>query len=222
MRIASHVFSSLPRRRLAARTALALVGLGALATAEAVPITLNTNSLTAGTDAILSINLFDGDLRANNTAHISHLQTDGTDVVTTCDSGVGCNNLPPFELDDALGLGELLVGLKLGSFISFDLSFTGAFNNVTDAVSDLVVVSLLDSTSFALFDTNLDALNGPVPFENALAVASLADGRVLGAAGITTVPEPASLFLLASGVALLGRGRKPSSTQSPAHLVRQA
>ena len=200
------------RARSRALNGLALMALASVALpALAIPIGIDTSS-KAGTNATLSIALFDGDFTANNQATISNLQTvGGTFGSTTCSSSAGCDIVPPFVLNDNTNFGEFLQELTLGSFLSFDLSFTNAFNNGVDATSDLVIGELLDTaTSFALFDTDLDDPNAPVPYQDALFVADLASNRVIGAANLTTVPEPASLALMASGLALLGAHRKKS------------
>ena len=198
------------RARSRALNGLALMALTSVALpALAIPIGIDTSS-KAGTNATLSIALFDGDFTANNQATISNLQTvGGTFGLTTCI--IGCQDLPPFVLNDNTSFGEFLQELTLGSFLSFDLIFTNAFNNGVGATSDLVIGELLDTvTSFALFDTDLDDPNAPVPYQDALFVADLASNRVIGAANLTTVPEPASLALMASGLALLGAHRKKS------------
>ncbi len=183
--------------------ALGLLTVAVVATA--IPIHLDT-SAHQGANATLSITLLDGDFTANNQATISQLQTDGTFGLTECING--CTDLPPFTLDDTNQLGMFLQELTLGSYLSFNLTFTQAFSGVVDAVSDLVIGELLDGAGFALYDTELDALNAPVPYQDALFVADLAGNRVIGAANLTTVPEPASLALMASGLALLGARRK--------------
>ncbi len=199
------------RARSRALNGLALMALASVALpALAIPIGIDTSS-KAGTNATLSIALFDGDFTANNQATISNLQTvGGTFGSTTCSSSAGCDIVPPFVLNDNTNFGEFLQELTLGSFLSFDLSFTNAFNNGVDATSDLVIGELLDTANFRLFDTDLDAPNAPVPYQDALFVADLASNRVIGAANLTTVPEPASLALMASGLALLGAHRKKS------------
>ena len=197
------------RARSRALNGLALMALASVALpALAIPIGIDTSS-KAGTNATLSIALFDGDFTANNQATISNLQTvGGTFGSTTCI--IGCQDLPPFVLNDNTSFGEFLQELTLGSFLSFDLIFTNAFNNVVGATSDLVIGELLDTANFRLFDTDLDDPNAPVPYQDALFVADLASNRVIGAANLTTVPEPASLALMASGLALLGAHRKKS------------
>lgn len=189
---------SRPRGLMRVLGGLALFALAQSVTA--IPITIDTSSRETQS-ATLSIALFDGDFTANNQATISNLMTDGTLGLADC--SVGCTDLPPITLDDTNSFGQFLQLLTLGTFISFDLTFTNLFDNTPDGTSDLIIGELLDDPGFALFDTNLDDPLAPVPYENALFVANLADNRVFGATNLTTVPEPASLALMVSGLALL-------------------
>ncbi|MGD9600534.1 MAG: NF038129 family PEP-CTERM protein [Gammaproteobacteria bacterium] len=172
--------------------------LASAAPVSAIPITIDTAS-RLGVSATLSITLVDGDFAANNQAVVSNLVTDGVLGERTC--LLGCADLPPVTLDDAIGLGEFLQSLTLGTFISFDLAFTQAFEALAGAVSDRILGELLDDGGFALFDTELDAPSDPVPYQDALFVVDVARGAVRGAAGIVTVPEPASLGLVLTGLA---------------------
>ncbi|MBI2803330.1 MAG: PEP-CTERM sorting domain-containing protein [Gammaproteobacteria bacterium] len=182
--------------------------------ASAIPITINTAG-HIGEAAIFSVTLFDGDFVANNTANISNFTTDAiTAGAPNCTNG--CQNIPPFRLDDTNLLGEFTQNISaLGNFIRFDLTFANAFDNLhPSAVSDTVIGELLNLVNF---HTDLtDPLAQPIGYQDAVFVANLASNRILGATGITTVPEPGSLVLFASGLALLSRRAVRSALKHPA------
>jgi hypothetical protein len=209
-----------PRAILAARavllaTLVVLVGmLGTAHEAAAASITVDTSTL-AGTSGQLDFAFLDGDFVANNTVTISNLTTNGTLGLTDC--LVGCTGGPPYVLDDALGLGQFLQDLTLGTFVSFDLSFTTNFRG--SGVPDLLVLNLLDSnTSFTLVDTNLDALSGAqIPYQDALLLLTLTGNGDIQVATVTNpitpvtqVPEPSALLLVALGGCLLAHRRRRS------------
>jgi hypothetical protein len=198
------------RKRLPPLGGLALLVLSAVALpAGAFPITIDTSS-RAGEAAILSVVLLDGDFSGNNLAAIGNLATDGIFGDPAC--GLGCQGTSPVVLNDDSGLGEFLRPITLGSFITFDLTFSNAFNNLPGASADLVIGELLGLVDF---ETNLDDPGAPVPYQNALFVANLATDTLVGAAGITTVPIPAGFALFASGLALLGARRAGSLLTQP-------
>jgi hypothetical protein len=154
----------------------------------------------------LDFQLLDGDLSANNSATISALKTNGT--LHGFDCTVGCAGGPPFVINDALGLGQFIQDLVLGTALSFDLAFT---NNFAGGDADLLVLNLLDpATNFTLVDTNLDALAAPVPYQDALLVLNFQTGQFLFPSvtspviGVSTprvgVPEPNIFVLLMGGV----------------------
>lgn len=199
-----------PAHRRLALNGLALLTLASIALpATAIPVKVDTSS-RQGEEAILSIVLLDGDFTGNNLAVISNLMTDGTLGAAECSNG--CQDLSSaFLLDDDNVLGEFLQPLTLGSFVSFDVTFSNAFKNLTDTTWGLVATSdLLIGEFIGLdgFETDLNDPIAPVPFQNALFVANLADDTIVGATGIATVPIPAGFVLMASGLALLGARRK--------------
>lgn len=197
-------------RKRCARTGAALLALTSIAlpaaAAVSIPIRIDIPSNLLGLEATLSIVLLDGDFTGNNLAAINNLMTDGMLGSAECTNG--CQGSSLFLLDDDNALGEFLQPLTLGSFLSFDLTFSNAFEGLPDATPDLVIGEFL---GLADFETDLNAPNVPVPFQNALFVANLADDTIVGATGITTVvPIPAGFALMASGLALLGVRRKGS------------
>ena len=132
---------------------------------RAFPVTINTAALN-GTAARFDFVLFDGDLTANNSVTISSFLTNGTLQGTDC--SVSCSGGPPFTITDTGGFGELTQDLILGTDLSFNLTAT---HNFAGSDADVLVLNLLNpATNFTLVDTNLDALNAPVPFLDALLV----------------------------------------------------
>lgn len=184
---------------------LALTGIGGhLQEAFALSITLDTTAL-AGTDARLEFDLFDGDFTENNSATISALLTDGTLGTATCDPGVSCTGGPPFTISDAGGLGQFLQDLTLGDTVSFNLDFTNNFAGDPGTPDRLVLFLLDPGTNFTLVDTDLDRLDDPVPFQDALLFIDLGGPQagVVQIANVTNpavkvsvVPEPSTIVLM--------------------------
>ena len=119
--------SNLARRTLTFGGALVLAfGIVTTAPRPAAALLVNVNSSALnGTAARLDFQLLDGDLSANNSATISALNTNGTLQGFACT--VGCAGGPPFVVNDALGLGQFIQDLVLGTALSFDLAFTHNF-----------------------------------------------------------------------------------------------
>lgn len=187
--------------------------------AAAVLVNVNSSALS-GTAARLDFQLLDGDLSANNSATISALSNNGTLQGTDC--SVGCSGGPPFVIDDGLGLGQFIQDLVLGSVLSFDLASTNAF---AGGDADLLVLNLLDpSSNFTLVDTDLDALAGPVPYQDAILVFNFQSGRFLVPSFSTpnisvsaaTVAEPNVSLLFGAGLialaAIVRRSAAPSTS----------
>lgn len=174
--------------------------------ASAVLLNINSGSLN-GTSARLDFQLLDGDLTANNSAAVSLLSTNGTLQGNDC--SVGCTGGPPFVVNDALGLGQFIQDLVLGTVLSFDLALT---NNFAGGDADLLVLNLLDPNSnFSLVNTDLDALAGPVPYQDALLVFNFQSGQFLlpGSSSpnilvnVARVAEPHASLLLGLGLIML-------------------
>jgi hypothetical protein len=188
-----------------------VVAVCAAGPAAATLITFDTSAL-AGTAARLDFSLIDGDFADNNSVTIGEFSTDG--VLGGVDCTVSCSGSSPYVISDTGGLGQLLQDLTLGSFLSFDLSFSGNFDGAGGGVPDRLSLLLLDpGTNFTLVDTDLDS----PPTQDALLQADLAPGARIQVAGASSpippgvVPEPAAASLVGLGLALLGfRSRRRS------------
>lgn len=185
-----------------------IVGLfGASRDATALGVVIDTSAFNPGDPAQLDFSFYDGDGTDSNIVTVTNLATDGALGATTC--AIGCSGGPPFALDESVGFGQFLQDFLFGTYISFDLSYTTNFSGT--GVPDLVVVNLLDpGTGFTLVSTNLDALDAPIPYQDALFLLSLAGAgefqtptQTDPTTGLTVVPEPAASFLVALGLGLL-------------------
>jgi len=154
--------------------------------ANAGVVTLDTSSL-AGNAARLEINLLDGD-------------------------GVFGNSQLSALGDSISDPGQIIKDFLAGESFSFNLDFL--FNAGADE-GDVVVLNLLDpDTNFSLIDTDLDLLDGAVPYQDALLVCALGSGSCATARfsdpaiEVSFVPEPAGAAFLALGGILLLSGRR--------------
>jgi hypothetical protein len=174
--------------------------------AGATLISFDTTTL-AGTSARLDFSLLDGDFDlGNNNATIASITTDGS--LGAADCSVGCSGGPPYTIDESLALGQYLQDLTLGSFLSFDLSFTTNFSG-SNAPDRLSLLLLDPVTNFTLVDTNLDFPDDAVPVQDALLLVDLAPGARIQLASDTnpsvpgSIPEPGTIGLIGLGLALL-------------------
>jgi hypothetical protein len=190
--------------------------------ASAVLINIDTSVLATGTSATLDFALIDGDFDlGNSTVTISDLATDGTPGSTVCTDG--CAGTDPYVIDESFGLGQLSWNLVLGTYVQFNLAFTSNFSGT--GVPDLLVLNLLDpDTSLTLIDTDLDALEAPIPYQDALLLFALTgDGERTDPTVITPVGEPPvsvaepsalGLVVLAIGLLIGGRRRFMTTTNN--------
>ncbi len=198
-----------PRRPLHRCAAFALVACLA-GSADASLISLDTSAFAGGTQARLDFTLLDGDFVSNNSVSIASVTTDGT--LGAVDCSLGCSGGPPYTITDALGLGQFLQDLTLGSQISFSLNFSTNFSGV--GAPDRLTLLLLDSAGFTLVDTDLDFLLDPVPTQDALLLVDLAPGAQIQLPTATdpnlptaVIPEPGAASLVGLGLALLAAPR---------------
>jgi len=183
------------------------------AVADSVTISVNTSAVT-GVSASLAFDLINGG-SASNTVTISDFSTDGT-LGAVSPTGEVTGTLPgTVTLMDspASFFNEYLTGMTLGASISFVLDAT---TNGPDPVSvpDALSVFLLDPiTGLPLFPTSdptysdsLFNLNIDGTPTGTLSVYSAPGGEAVVTATpvtATSIPEPATFFLLIVGLAFL-------------------
>lgn len=180
--------------------------------AGALLVSIDTSTL-AGVDGRFEFTLLDGDFTANNSVTISNLATDGALLTTECSIGCLPGGPPPsFTIEDALGLGQFLQDLKLGSVFSFDLAFSTNFSG--QSAPDRFALNLLFGTNFTAVDTDLDFLDDPVPAQDALLLVDLVGNGVVDVATISNpttpvaaVPEPGTAALVALSMLALVASR---------------
>ena len=156
---------------------------------------MDTSSI-AGSDARLEINLIDGDLNLGNNSASAF----GTTI---------------FDTD------QILQDFVATNTLSFSIAFSNAF---AGGDSDLLIINLLDPFSnFTLVDTDLDALNAPVPYQDAILVCELKSASCLSPSTSNpvisvsvSVPEPSTLGLLTliPGVMVLRQRRAKRATRA--------
>jgi len=165
-------------------------------------VTVDTSSL-AGVDGQLAFDLIDGDGATNNSVLISDFVTDGTLGSASVLGGVSGSLPGSVTISDTDFFNELLQGINLGDLISFTLDVT---TNFAGGVPDSFSFFILDSTALislvttdllgnALFVIDIDGTA-----TGALSVASLTEPTLL--VGVTAVPEPSSILLLAVALPL--------------------
>ena len=189
------------------------------ATADAFTVTLDTSTLS-GTQT-LAFGFTDGDLAADNTITLSSFTFDGGSAIAgTQDctlfgtlSGVGCSG----DLTSAVTLSDVgfqaffLQQFVVGASLSFTLTTTNQF---AAGSPDQFAMYLCDASFSACYSNDattgamlLLALNGE-PLSASSFIVTGATDQNLAAPLVTTgppvaqaVPEPASLFLVAIGIA---------------------
>lgn len=193
------------RKRGGAALAVA-VAAGLAGPASATLVSFDTTTL-AGTPARLDFSLLDGDgILGNNASTIASIMTDG--ILGGVDCTVSCSGGPPFTITEAGGLGQFLQDLTLGTWLTFDLSFTTNFSG--SGAPDRTSLLLLDpATNLTLVDTDLDFPSAPVPVQDALLVVDHAPGVGIQLPTATdpslpgSIPEPGATGLLGLGLAAL-------------------
>lgn len=110
--------------------------------------------------------------------------------------GIAGNSSVSAFSQEVSDFGQIFNDFIGGGTLSFHLDFSLA-------ASDALVLSILDAdTNFTLFDTDLDALDASVPYEDAVLVCSAQAGRCTTPArsdpslDVAFVPEPATWALL--------------------------
>jgi hypothetical protein len=184
--------------------------------ADDFDVTLNTSSLS-GTQ-ILAFGFVDGDASVNNSVTLSGFTFGGGSAVGPADylgtTGVSGDLAGSVRLDDSSFTALFSETFNPGTSLSFLLDTTNSFaGTAPDAlamyVCDLSFNCYSDDPTTALLVLSLTGSPlSPSSFSLSGASAQGLPAPVVVIPGNTTTPEPATLFLLGSGVAFAAAGRK--------------
>ncbi len=189
---------------------LALILAPSPARADSFTVTLNTSPLSG--PLIIAFQLSDGDGIADNSLTISPVNFGGGSALGLPDyegtTGVSGDLTSGIAMDDSSTFFALLVqDFNPGSSLSFLLNIT---DNFAGGFPDTFAMSICD-TSFNCYsdDTNtgamlvLDLTGGTLSASDFTLNGASAQGlsAPVVTAGVSAVPEPSSLLLLASGLA---------------------
>ena len=188
--------------------------------ADDFDVTLNTSSLS-GTQ-ILAFGFVDGDASVNNSVTLSRFTFGGGSAVGPADylgtTGVSGDLAGSVRLDDSSFTALFSETFNPGTSLSFLLDTTNSFaGTAPDAlamyVCDLTFNCYSDDSTTALLVLNLTGTAlSPSSFSLSGASAQGLPAPVVTIPGNTTTPEPATLFLLTSGIALAAVGRRKFRT----------
>jgi hypothetical protein len=205
--------------QIAGFTALLLAWTATQARADSFDVSLKTSSLTGLGPQILLFEFIDGDAAINNSVALSDFNFDTGAAVGTADydgtTGVSGDLTSGIAMNDSGGLAIFDQEFNAGATLSFQLSTSNNIAGVTPDEFSMFVCDL----SFNCYsdDTVAGNLLGlgltggtltPSSFSLNGASAQGLPAPVVTIPGNTTTPEPATLFLLASGMALAAAGRK--------------
>ncbi|HEY6129238.1 MAG TPA: NF038129 family PEP-CTERM protein [Candidatus Acidoferrum sp.] len=200
------------KRRLSITLAALLLTLLTQATAHADSVTVDTTSLQGNASGPfeLAFVLIDASLSGdgNNTVTLSDFTFGGGAAGATATSGGGAtgNLLTGITLTDTdlSGLNFLTSAFTPGSTLSFNLAMTANLDSKIDpalgnVTGDQLLFFILDSTGNPIHSTDTSA-------PDAFAIATVGPGGVtvqqFSVPAQTSVPEPGTLLLVGSGMAL--------------------
>ncbi|MBV8903649.1 MAG: NF038129 family PEP-CTERM protein, partial [Acidobacteriia bacterium] len=177
-----------------------------LGTANTLEVTVNTASL-AGTPGSLAFDFIDGGPPSNSVT-ISGFTSDGTLGSATLTGGASGTLPGPVALTDSSFFNEYLTGFTFGSQLSFLINTT-SFPPAPGSSPDEFAFYLLNSNATASLVTTSDPTGADALFtiDSTGATAVFTSSQETTTLTPASVPEPASLYLLAGAVGLLGLWR---------------